>query len=108
MLIDDDCLDIEIPNMLLQPLVENAVQHGSQLESNHNPVSLEISRTQSTINIVLVNKAATHSDSGYGIGLKNTRERLERLFSDFKLELSELNDDLFRTTLILPIGGRHA
>jgi hypothetical protein len=109
MQINDDCLELEIPNMLLQPLVENAIQHGSQLESNNNPVNIEIFKQHNILNIVMINRVAQASDhKGFGIGIKNTRARLERLYGDFKLELDELNNELFQTTLKLPIGGRCA
>ena len=105
----DDCLDIQIPNMLLHPLVENAVQHGSQLESNKNPLNLEIKRTENELRVKLTNKVA-HNDQheGFGIGLTNTRARLSRLYSHFQLELNPVNDDLFETLLAIPIGEQDA
>ncbi|MBF7074511.1 histidine kinase [Glaciecola sp. MH2013] len=104
-----NCLDLEIPNMLLQPLVENAVQHGSQLESNQNPLSLNISRDENELTFTMVNKVAQndHHD-GFGIGLSNTRERLTRLYSSFRLELRPLKEGLFETVLAIPIGVHHA
>lgn len=104
-----DCLDIQIPNMLLHPLVENAVQHGSQLESNKNPLNLDIKRTHNELRVKLTNKVA-HNDQhkGFGIGLTNTRARLARLYSHFELELHPVNDDVFETLLAIPIGEQDA
>ncbi|MCC2617888.1 histidine kinase [Aestuariibacter halophilus] len=100
-----DCLDIEIPNMILHPLVENAVQHGSQLESNKNLLSLDIRINSGELNIRLTNKVAKNDKhEGFGIGLTNTRERLSRLYSHYLLELRPLDDDLFETLLAIPIG----
>lgn len=105
--VDEDCLDVDIPNMLLHPLVENAVHHGSQLESNKNLLNLEIKRTESELNIKLTNKVAVDDKhDGFGIGLSNTRARLNRLYSNFQLELHPLNDDLFETLLAIPIGDQ--
>lgn len=104
-----DCLEIEIPNMLLQPLVENAVQHGSQLESNQNPLSVEISRLDDNLKIVMINKVAQNDKhNGFGIGLSNTRERLEKLYGQFRLELSPLKEGLFETVLTIPVGAKDA
>ncbi|WP_051275598.1 sensor histidine kinase [Aestuariibacter salexigens] len=106
--IDEDCLDVEIPNMLLHPLVENAVQHGSQLESNMNRLDLEVTRHFDELRIKLTNQVAVNDQhEGYGIGLNNTRERLARLYRHFTLELRPLNGGLFETLLALPIGERH-
>ena len=103
--VSPDCMDLHIPNMLLHPLVENAVQHGSQLESNKNLLNLEISRSGQELKVLLTNKVAKDDQhQGFGIGLDNTRERLARLYSHFRLELHPLQDDLFETLLAIPIG----
>ena len=105
----DDCLELPIPNMLLHPLVENAVQHGSQLESNRNLLDLQIRREGNDLNITLTNKVAKHDNhEGFGIGLTNTRARLARLYKDFSFELKPVEDDLFVTSLAIPIGERDA
>lgn len=107
--VDEDCLDLEIPNMLLHPLVENAVQHGSQLESNNNPLRIEVHRSKDCLEVTMTNKVAiVDSHNGFGIGLGNTRERLQRLYTHFQLELRPLQDDLFVTFLAIPIGGKDA
>jgi len=107
--VSDDCLDVAIPNMLIQPLVENAVQHGSQLESNKNLIQLNIFRSPDAITFNLTNKVAQKEQkSGFGIGLTNTRERLTKLYEDFVLETKPIGNDLFETHLVLPIGEEHA
>ncbi|MCV2884665.1 histidine kinase [Aestuariibacter sp. AA17] len=107
--VDKQCLDIKIPNMLLHPLVENAVQHGSQLESNKNLIQLTISKINHSLQIELTNKVAKNDNhQGFGIGLSNTRERLAKLYSQFHLTLNAIDDDLFETTLVIPIGEQDA
>jgi LytS/YehU family sensor histidine kinase len=90
-------------------LVENAVQHGSQLESNQNPVNLDISRDENELKLVITNKVAkddTHK--GFGIGLSNTRERLSKIYTHFRLELHPLENGLFETLLAIPIEEQDA
>lgn len=107
--VEPDCMEIEIPNMLLQPLVENAVQHGSQMESNSNPVNLNITRNDNELMFVLTNKISQgDKHDGFGIGLSTTRERLNRLYQKFRLELTPLNDGVFQTILAIPIGAKDA
>jgi len=103
--VNDGCLDIEIPFMLLQPLVENAVQHGSQLESNKNTVKLDISVKLQRLDICLVNKIPEKNENkGFGIGLKTCRERMEKLYpNNFSLTLTKLENGYFQTYLSLPI-----
>lgn len=107
--VQPECLELEIPNMLLHPLVENAVQHGSQLESNKNLLNLNITREKDELKVVLTNKVAKNDQhSGFGIGLNVTRERLSRIYGHFRLELHPLQDDLFETLLAIPIGEQDA
>lgn len=103
--IDENCMEIEIPNMLLQPLVENAVQHGSQLESNMNVIRLKISKNKHELNIKLTNTVAENdSHKGFGVGLTNTHERLMKIYANFKLEAKPLPGELFETILTIPLG----
>lgn len=107
--VQPECLEIDIPNMLLHPLVENAVQHGSQLESNKNLLNLAISRDDTELKVILTNKVAKNDQhNGFGIGLTNTRERLSRLYGHFRLELQPLDGNLFETLLAIPIGEQDA
>lgn len=107
--VEEDCMEISIPNMLLHPLVENAVQHGSQLESNKNLLNLEVRRSNGELKIKLTNKVAINDQhKGFGIGLSHTQARLSKLYSNFQLELNPLDDDLFETLLAIPIGEQDA
>ncbi len=102
--VDDDCLNVSIPNMLLQPLVENAVQHGAQLAGQANEITLSIRQQDGALEIYLTNHVdENNSESGFGIGLSNTQERLKRLYKSFRLELTPLNNGIFQTLLSLPI-----
>ncbi|NMP33404.1 histidine kinase [Thalassotalea sp. M1531] len=104
--IDNECLPLEVPFMLLQPLVENAVQHGSQLESDENELKLSIYCRDNYLHVKLINKIPEKDEhKGFGIGLSNCRKRLEKLFElDFQLVLTPLESGYFETYLCMPIG----
>lgn len=103
--VQPECLELKIPNMILHPLVENAVSHGSQLESNNNILNLEITRNMNELKIVMTNKVVKHdAHNGFGIGLSNTRERLSKTYKDFKLETSQMDNELYQTSLTIPLG----
>ena len=107
--VDDNCLDLDIPNMLLHPLVENAVQHGSQLESNRNLVDLDVSRKDDQLLVKLTNKVAENDEhKGFGIGVSNTRDRLAKMYNDYCLDLHPKQGGFFETTLIIPISAPNA
>lgn len=104
--VNPECLDLQLPFMLLQPLIENAVQHGSQLQTDSNLIQLEIYRESWYLKVKLTNQMSRKKDhKGFGIGIKNCRQRMEMLYGDdFELTLSEEANDLFVTNLSIPVG----
>jgi LytS/YehU family sensor histidine kinase len=80
-----------IPPMLLQPLVENAVIHGAHSAGHRaNTVRLLAERSDSKLRITIENDLGPEIDkpltNGHrltrGIGLRNTRERLQVLYGE--------------------------
>jgi len=71
-----------VPCFLLNPLVENAIKHG--LETSAKPLKLRISAAVAGDKLILevANSGRLNgtSNGGTKIGLKNVRERLEKLF----------------------------
>jgi two-component system LytT family sensor kinase len=75
--------DFLVPCFLLNPLVENAVKHG--LQTSAKPLKIEISASVAGNRLILevINSGRLETNangSGTKIGLKNVRERLEKLF----------------------------
>jgi hypothetical protein len=103
--IDSDCLETELPFMLLHTLVENAVQHGSQLESDENLLHLKIAINNLNLLIELTNKVSINDNhKGFGIGLENCRKRLKHIYFDcYSLECNKTDDGYHKTTLKLPV-----
>jgi len=83
-----------VPNLLLQPLVENAIRHGLASQAG-GAVLVEARRSNGTLHLAVVNDGpapraagAGGATGGDGIGLANTRERLAALYgADHRLEL---------------------
>jgi two-component system LytT family sensor kinase len=80
-----ETLDAEVPHLLLQPLVENAVIHGISRLSSGGEIRITAERDGPNLNIrVRDNGPGLGSRDGprskVGLGLKATRERLETLF----------------------------
>jgi signal transduction histidine kinase len=74
-----DCL---VPQLLLQPLVENSIRHGVDPQTFQIHVSVQAERNNGAIQITVRDRgpgfAPNHSASG--IGLRNTMERLQGLY----------------------------
>jgi two-component system, LytTR family, sensor kinase len=88
--IDPRTLDILVPSILLQPLIENSIKHGLEPRINGGTVTLR-SRLQGDRAVIEVaddgvgvgNKSPSALPrTGAGIGIKNVRERLEVLYGN--------------------------
>jgi signal transduction histidine kinase len=74
---------IEIPPMLLQPLVENAIRHGLEPKVEGGAVSIVARREAGLLVLEVADTGVGFSDSGSGgVGLANIRERLRLAHGD--------------------------
>jgi hypothetical protein len=85
--IDDSLLDCFVPQLILQPLVENVIQHGIGKNSGHDMIEIKASHESGQLRIELRNsnsrlKEPTDTFSRVGIGLSNTKMRLQALYQD--------------------------
>ncbi|WP_236659918.1 sensor histidine kinase [Sphingopyxis jiangsuensis] len=79
-----DLRDCEMPNFILQPLVENAIKHGVADQSRVVTIRIEAARNGEDIVIVIEDDGSPGAVSrgGTGIGLRNVRERLNALYGE--------------------------
>ncbi|HMG57999.1 MAG TPA: sensor histidine kinase [Kofleriaceae bacterium] len=72
--------DAMVPNLILQPLVENAVRHG--VGGAAGRVAVTVQRVGATLRIEVADSGAAQPRDAerIGIGLSNTRARLEQLY----------------------------
>jgi two-component system, LytTR family, sensor kinase len=75
-----EVLDARIPNLLLQPLVENALKHGLEPLPKGGQIELSAQRRADRLRIEIRDDGAGLNGSRAGIGLSNVRARLERLY----------------------------
>lgn len=95
--IDPQTLDAEVPNLLLQPLVENAVRHGIAPHSTANRIRIESRLQDGRLHLAVWDNGRGMIDNGVkngksGLGLKNTQARLSELYGEdysFSLDSGE-------------------
>jgi signal transduction histidine kinase len=79
--VESDTLGAAVPSFLLQPLVENAIEHGHpkriRLGASRRDGSLEISVSDDGVGL-----KEPPTPSGNGLGLKNTAARLDALYGE--------------------------
>ncbi|HEX4858835.1 MAG TPA: sensor histidine kinase [Usitatibacteraceae bacterium] len=72
---------VSVPPMLLQPLVENAIKHGLEPKIEGGTLSLVAREAAAGIEIVIADTGAGFSGAtSQGVGLRNVRERLEKIY----------------------------
>ena len=105
--ISEKCEGGLIPNMILQPLFENAVKHG--VYESTQPITIKMSCEQDSENmkIEIRNNFDPNqvSRKGAGIGLKNVRNRLLLIYGKDNLMKFEKEDQEFRVQLLIPQTG---
>lgn len=101
---------IEIPMLLLQPLLENAIYHGIQPRAEGGEVSITLAHVGKRIQITIVNPlpeasyytSAAKQSKGNQMALNNIRHRLSAIYGEQgQLEQSQENNQ-FVTVLSFP------
>lgn len=96
--------DALVPHLILQPLVENAVQHGVETTLSADAsgaavgrIEIHAERMGDRLVLRVVDNGPGGETEAEGVGLSNTRERLETLYGS-AAELSVSSDDGRGTT----------
>ena len=102
--IDENCLEAEIPNMILQPLYENAIKYGVYEATEPVEVKTVAKCNESVLQITISNPydSSVQMKKGEGIGLRNIRDRLQVIYGNPYLIKLEDNKKEFTVTLSIP------
>jgi two-component sensor histidine kinase len=94
-----------VPHLLLQPLVENSIRHGTDPRSNAVNVTVTADRdgTQTRVRIRDCGRGLPEGEIRRGTGLSNTAERLRQLYGvDHTLAFENCEDGGLAVTVAVP------
>jgi two-component system, LytTR family, sensor kinase len=108
--IDADSLDIVIPSMLLQPLVENSIKHGLSPKVGVGRITIRsvLQNGHAIIDVIDdgVGVDAANADrvkTGAGIGLRNVNERLKVIYgANYQLQLDSVPGEGTCARIVIP------
>jgi sensor histidine kinase YesM len=105
MKIDPETLEALVPNLILQPIVENAIRHGVIACVGKGRVEIESSRKNGSLCLMVSdNGPGLQGNTGKrGLGFTLTKERLERRYEhNQQLELRDAPEGGLKVTLEIP------
>ncbi|HEX3009147.1 MAG TPA: histidine kinase [Bacteroidales bacterium] len=102
--VPEGCRSKLLPNMILQPLIENAIKHGVYESTEPITIWVTCEEIGNSMKITIKNNFDPDSvrKKGTGMGLKNIQNRLKIIYqADFLLKVSR-NDDIFSVSVSFP------
>ena len=105
--IEEGCENLEVPNMLLQPLFENVIKHAVYETLDKVVLTLKCKRKDEFLRITIENDFDETSSpkKGTGVGLKNIYERLKLIYHMDNLMHVKKEKGKFSITLFIPEEG---
>ena len=106
--IDPATLGAEVPHLILQPVVENAIQHAIAPHAAPGRIEIAATRRDESLRLEVSDtgpglRRTENNIEGHGVGLSNVRARLERLFGvNFSLEMTNGSPQGLTVTIEIP------
>jgi signal transduction histidine kinase len=104
-----DSLDDLVPNLILQPLVENAIRHGIEPHAKPGCIGLRVRRSAGRLTVEVSDNGSGLPDEAAeeGVGLSNTRARLRTLYAEAHgFELCKAPEGGLLARLTIPLRTR--
>lgn len=105
--VDGSCMDMKVPNLVLQPLVENAIRHGIAPHARRGVLEIggHVEGGRLILEVTDNGGGLMETRTGRrGIGLENTRARLRALYGEEQgLELENRSEGGTRVRVTIPV-----
>lgn len=105
--ISDSAIKCQVPNMLLQPLVENAIKYAIEPRKKGGKVTIKAICTDNRLLLKVIDDGYGQNEKaekGFGIGISNTKARLDAMFNgDYEINLIAKPDEGATVEIAMPI-----
>jgi LytS/YehU family sensor histidine kinase len=115
MSIQPQALGARLPNLILQPIVENAIRHGIAPRTSHGHIHIEARRYDSILHVQVTDNGPGLPSNGTtgsifkGVGLSNTKARLQQLYgAEHRLDLSNTSRGGLSVILEIPFNAERS
>jgi len=107
--VESDTLDARVPVLLLQPLVENAVRHGIAPHARPGTITVDARRVDERLRLSVLDTGDGVAPErlallNHGVGLANTRARLQHLYRDRHQFAFSNTESGFRVSISIPFA----
>ena len=106
-----DLLEVYVPSLALQPLVENAIKHGISVDSAAGRLEIAAKRRNGRVWLCVRDDGpgpVSESRLRFGVGLSNVQSRLKQLYGDeSSLELTGGNGRGCEAIITIPLRSSH-
>jgi two-component system, LytTR family, sensor kinase len=110
--IEAQALEARLPNLILQPIVENAIRHGIAPRTDAGRIEITARRLDGALQVQITDNGpglAANGNNGRivkeGVGLANTQARLQQLYGDgSRLDLANTAKGGLSVTLEIPFN----
>ncbi len=109
--VEPEALEVRVPNLILQPIVENAIRHGIARQTNSGRISIRAYTRQERLVMQIEDNGPGLRPNGgptstSGIGLSNTRARLKQFYGDdYQIEVANAAGQGVIVTLDIPAAN---
>jgi two-component system LytT family sensor kinase len=106
--LEPQTLSVQVPHLILQPVVENAIQHAIAPRAARGHINIEAKRFNNLLRLevrdngpgIALNEGLVRTE---GVGLSNVRARLHQIYgSDFRFELMNSKDGGLTVVMEIP------